>query len=387
MKHPTFRAITAFFVLFCITPCFSGCGGVRGIELSQRLIVEAIGIDTAKEGVTVSLQTLDTHSAGRGEDPNSAGNVTRTLAFTGKTVGEALSRIESATGLTPLYSQARILIFGRQLAENGLQQALDFFLREYTTRSDILIALAEGSAQEIVYADFGASVPGALILEDMLTCGNKNGDNPAVKLYRFMNLSLTETDAAYCPILGLTDVPDGKTKTPVLRGTAFFGAQKLRFAVNSEQTRGLLFLTDDVERATLSVRGKKGVYSLRVIRSKTKIKTRRLEDAGFGFTINVSLRCDITEYLGETAGTMTSAEIRDAQNAGQRHISALLTESFRTLFFGRHADICRFARSVGFRYPKAAARYAEHMFSDAISRVDLAVQLTIRRVGKENIVT
>ena len=95
----------ALAALLLCTLC--GCG-VKGAELSKRLIVEAVGIDAAPEGVLVTLEALDAHAAGAGSDPNEQGGVTQRLHFTGETVGQALARIAPATGLTPLFSPRRI---------------------------------------------------------------------------------------------------------------------------------------------------------------------------------------------------------------------------------------------------------------------------------------
>ena len=156
------NAVYCIFVLTALLTALSGCAP-RSVELSDRLIVEAVGIDKTDAGVKVTLQALDTHAAGAGSDPNEQGQVTRLYQFSGESVGQALSGVQAATGLMPLYSQARVLLFGRTLAEDGLTEALDFFLREYNARSDILIAMAEDTAEAPVAADFGATVPGAVI--------------------------------------------------------------------------------------------------------------------------------------------------------------------------------------------------------------------------------
>ena len=101
-----------------------GCG-LHLTELSDRLIIEAIGIDRTEGGFTVTVQALDNLAVGIDEGVPESG-VTKCYTFHGTTVGEAFSRIGAQTGLSPLYSQARLLLLGYPTAEQNLCETLDF---------------------------------------------------------------------------------------------------------------------------------------------------------------------------------------------------------------------------------------------------------------------
>ena len=351
------------------------------MELNRRLIVEAIGIDKTDSGVLVTLQALDTHTAGMGSDPNGQEKVTNLYQFSGETVGQALAQAESATGLTPLYSQARVLIFGRPLAEDGLSAPLDLFLREYTARSDILVAMAQNTAQEIAAAELGAAVPGAVILEDALNGGGQTGRSAVIKLYDFMNLTYSETDRAFCPVIGLREADLRETQEPDFKGTAFFDGGKLVFIAEEALTRGLLFLKDRVKDTNLTVEGTLGTYTLRVVASKTKITPERQTNGRIKAKIRVKTVCDITEFAASGFGTVGAAEIADAAAAGEAALRELLSECIDTLFYEKQTDICRFARLVKLKYPKTAEDYAANMFTE--TDVTIETEFIIRRTGKE----
>ena len=358
-----------------------GCAAPRGTELSKRLIVEAIGIDKTDEGLLLTLQALDAHAAGRGSDPNEQGGTTKIYQFTGGTVGQALAQAEGATGLAPLYSQARVLVLGRALAQQDLGPYLDLFGREYTARSDILLAVAEDTAREVVSAEFGGDRPGGAVWEDVLTQGEENGECICIKLYAFMNLLLSPTDRAYCPVVGVRDEETGDGQRPVHCGTAFFEDDRLRFTADAETTLGLLFLTDRLRRTTLTVQGERDLYTLRVIRSKTKIKTARGADGGFAFTVRLDTVCDVTEIPGAGFAREGDEVSADAETAGTAYLRDLISRSLDDLFFGRGADVCRFARRASLLFPKAARDAAGQMREQ--TEVTVSVGLTVRRTGKE----
>ena len=354
-----------------------GCG-VKGTELSRRLIVEAIGLDLTARGVRITLEALDAHTAGGGEK-TAGGDETKRLRFEGATVGQALTRIAPQTGLSPLLSQARVLVLGRALAETDLTDALDVFLRQYNVRSDILLCMAEEEAETVICAGFGKGVPGARVLEEAILEGQSAGVCAAAALYEFINLSRTQTDAAFCPVIAVRDDACGETKLPVFSGTALFSGGRLAFTANEDLTRGMLFLTDKIKKAALTVNGAAGAYTLETVSSKTGIKPEKNENGGVKFRICIRTVCDIAEFTPAAPGAQSSAA--DAQAAGKAHIEALAAQSLQTLFFERRADICRFARLVNLRFPALRERYIQTMFEKTEILVQAA--LTVRRTGKE----
>jgi len=375
---------TLIIIIIISLIALPSCSVVKGVELSRRLIIEAIGIDK-RDGVTaVTLQTLDTHSAGTGSDPSSGGDLVKLYVFTGRSVGEALSQVQSATGLTPLYSQARVLVLGMELAKDNISESVDFFLREYNARSDILIAVAEEEAYKIVSADLGSSVPDATIIEDALNYGSDNGFCYSVALYKFMNLVLSATDIAYCPIIGLEDSADPEIKEPKISGTAFFRYASLAFTADNEITRGCMFLTDSIKKTSVTVNGNEGLYTLEVISSATKIKTER-NQSGYDFKINVKLKCDITEFVSGDFNSVGEKQALDAKDAGTKYFEELLKKSYNRIFDGEKADICRFCRRALLKYPKEADGFNKRLFDEGFVNTEIEVELTIRRTGKESV--
>ena len=371
-------------IVILLILCAQGCAWPQGTELSKRLIVEAIGVDLDDGAYKVTLQALDAHAAGQSDDPNENGSKTRLCSFTGKTVGDALAGAAAATGLTPLYSQARVLVLGRSLAEQGVSAPLDFFLREYHTRSDILIAVADTTAADILAADPGGSVPGAVLLEEALLTGSENGECCAVKLYRFIGLLLSETDTACCPVVRLRSEEEGERPAAAPGETALFQNGMLAFTAGPEITRGMLFLTDAVKKTTFTVHGEDGAYTLRVAKADTKIRTRKTDTDGAAFTVTVSAVCDITEFAAPEFPDLGEAQADDAQTAGTAYLQKLVNDAFGFLYVEHGADVCRLARRTALRFPQKEAAFREAL-ARKTADIRLTAVLTVRRTGKENL--
>ncbi len=357
----------------------------RSTELDKRLIVEAVGLDAAPDGgYAVTLQTLDLHAAGAQNERYGTEKSARLFRFTGETPGAALARVPAATGLTPLYSQARLLVLGRDVLRRPLQRTLDLFLREYNTRGDVLLAAAEGQAADLLAADFGTPEPGALFLEETLLRAETEGTAPAVQMYRFMDLLYSETDAAFCPVLGLKDTAEQETKLPALCGTAFFADGRYAFTADAAATAGLLYLTGRTKSASLTVRGADGTYTLRLLRAKKKLRTRRTE-TGFAFTFALNAAFDVTEFASDGPPGLGETQAENARRAAEEELTRLLRRSFDLLYYEKRADVCRLFRLAQLRRPKAAADWRGRMYLPEHTRMTFDVRVTVRRTGMERL--
>ena len=255
---------TVFILLFA-----GGCALPQTAELNDRLIIEAVGIDrTPDGGVLVTVQALDSISPGSGENAYNSEKLTQTFSLTGRTAAEAMEKLPSVTGLLPLYSQARLLIFGRSTAEYPSDGLLDFFLREYTVRPDVCVAAAENTAEELLRADLGQNIIGAAEMEKILVSGENTGLTAAVPLYEFAAQTENENGCAYCQLLklGNTSFP-GEKQTVAPAGLLVFSGKEARSVISPEDTPVFLMLRGKAGKISLSFRG--DGYSMTVRAIKT----------------------------------------------------------------------------------------------------------------------
>ncbi len=291
----------------------AGCGLPEKIELSERLIIEAVGVDCAAGGFAVTVQALDTLAVESGEDTQENG-AAKCYTFHGTTVGEALAQIAPRTGLVPLYSQARLLVLGFSAAQEGLCESLDFFLREHHTRADITVAVAEHTAQELLTAPFGNNRAGADLLQDALEQAGSDGE-PPTPLYRFMNLLLEETDAAFCPLLGLEENPPSDDQSIRVRGAVLFQGTKIRTVISADGLTALRALTDGLSGDSVSL-GTDGIRcTLRIARCKTKI---RLINKEIPCRFRIKRSRYATSPKSALQGSHSSRQNRSKQSARRR---------------------------------------------------------------------
>ena len=376
MKRIITYLLISFFVLLT-----TGCGGIQTAELSDRLIMEAIGIDAENGKISVTIQALDIGADGSGKG-SSANEETKIYNFTDTSTGRAFAHIKYETGLTPLYSHARILVIGEEAAKTNLGEILDFFLREYTARSDILIAAAAGQAADIVSADITDGQADAAVIEKILRNGHERGENILMPLYKFVNLLLTESDTAMCPLLSLSASENKDKKNVTVSGTAFFDSQKRIRTEDIEITEGILLLNGDAGSLSFSIDSEGKKCTLNTVKCSTKIKPSVKDGKAF-FYIKTTLLCDLTEYVSDIT---EAVEIQDTKNAEKQLEEIIGDKEKRVLeiiFHESGMDICRFGRRILLRYPEFYKKYILNM--SELTDYDLTVEATIRRTGRETI--
>ena len=367
----------------------SGCSYRRPPELSQRLIIEAIGIDKIETGFAVTVQALNDLAVGADEG-TPEGGATKCYTFYGTTVVEALTGVSRQTGLAPLYSQSRLLVLGYDTAREELRGALDFFLRGQNARSDIPVAVAEGEAAEIVAADFGKNRVGADVLTDILEAGAENGTAISVPLYRFMSLLLSETDAACCPLLAAKKSPsagDEEDKGGAkCVGTVLFDGTNIGTVLSEEETFILRVLTEDINGAVFAVTAENAVCSLRICRKNTRIRVLKTPESP-RLSLKIDAECDISDlvFSGDPeAVPLDPDRVRAIAEAAGRLLTDRISQTLARCFYENGCDVCRFRQRLRLRYPSLYRALAEQgRLSPADLPCEIECKVSIRRTGKE----
>ena len=110
-------------------------------ELHEKLMIQGIAIDFEDKNYKLTVQAYDFKNPKDKNEPR-----TRVIESSGISISEALENLKKITGLTPLYSQNKIIIFSEDLAKNGLIKIIDFFSRYYENRPSVKLRVAKNNA-------------------------------------------------------------------------------------------------------------------------------------------------------------------------------------------------------------------------------------------------
>jgi len=268
-------------IIICMLLLTSGCWSKK--DLNELAIVTAIGIDKTEDGYSVSIQVLNpSELAG-----NTSSGRTEVARFikSGETVFEALRKLSTDTPRRVYLAHLREVVFGEELAREGIGKALDFISRDHEMRTDFYITVAKGSTAA-----------------DILNIQTAIEKVPANKLFNALeNSEIVWAAAKTVKLDELINSIVSKGKEPVLTGIYHYGGaevgsnienvhnvspetglridylavfkkDKLIGWLNMNESKGFNYITDNIKNTAVTIEQEDGKITIETLRSKTKVK-------------------------------------------------------------------------------------------------------------------
>lgn len=137
--------------LLCIGAVLTmGCWSRR--ELTEISFAGMMGIDWAEGKYEVTLNINSPKRAGGEETGGATRKEVWTVTGQGRSVDEALNRIDQILARSLTLAHVRSVIFGEELARRGIGPTLDFLLRSVEVRPTAWMGVTQGPAKELLKA-------------------------------------------------------------------------------------------------------------------------------------------------------------------------------------------------------------------------------------------
>lgn len=298
MRRKLLILIAASFLLLSI----SGCWGKREIE--SLAFVVAIGLDfnTKTGNYQVTYQIAEPSKGGEGEPKIE----NRTITIESKSMVEVSSRSFEFLNKENFPGAVKILIIGKDLAEKGMNESLDFYQRLYQLRRTVFLLLAEDKAQDILNVKLRNKDLPALSLLEIIDNTSDWSITPSVRLGHYLTILGRKSEAPVIPVVrpvkpgegGIIykGQEDGEGEEVQLIGAGVFTGDRLAGYLTEDETKGYLWLQDEVKQRLLDTSDEAPpIYGGRVIKSGTKVKLERV-DGVKGVRFLISAKVSIDEY-------------------------------------------------------------------------------------------
>ena len=361
-------------LLLCLLLCFTGCSPGGGTELSDRLIIEAVGIDSTENGYRITALALHTQQTGSANSTETPDGIGKIYTAEDESIAGAFGQLNLLSGMVPLYSQARVLVLGREIAENEPMQALNFFIRNFTIRDNILLAVADTTAQDLVGIDLGKNQLASILMRNILETGKNNGLTVAVPLYRFVNQMLAETDSAFLPIFKVRKNAQEKEEIQAA-GIALFSKDSFTLTLEQTQLRGLLWAADNIDTDFWEVSYNNHNISLSVRKCNAEITLSDTKTPAF--LIRVSFSCDIIEYNTAHETTLSVKDITNLTQIAQQQVENNINTFLQTTMREKGCDCLQLGRKLKALNPKLYKTVIDN-YPEFLKTVPVAVKVTAR---------
>lgn len=358
----------------------TGCWNRR--EVDELSVVMAVGLDKPKQTgkVQFTSQIFSPVAQKKGGMGGGNGGSYRNIKSTSDTVSGAVQEALHKIPREIYFAHNQVVIFGRNIAEEGVQKYIDFFLREQHSRLNVWILIAKDRADETLEITPQLESIPALDIADLIEIQLETSQSSVVNLKKFATRLMSRTTAPIAPFIEVSG--KGDKKTVRVSGTAVFKKDKLAGQLNLNETRGLLWVIDEVNRGIIDVDclGGSGKVSLNIIRAERKIVPEIK-----GSKIHMKIEIKEEGILGSQScpaylSTQPSIAVLEKETA-----DAIRSEIMAALKKARklHTDIFGFGDAVHKKYPVQWNNY-ESKWDEIFPKieVELTIAAKIRRTGR-----
>lgn len=343
-------------VLILITlSLLTGCSTSQ--SLSDLSIVEAVGIDYENEKTAVSLQYLNLAKGGSTTDAINS-NITSVANGQANNISSAISNASSALSQEIFFGQSKVIVFGKEYVEYGIDKGLDYLLRSVDSRPDVLVAMSEKKALDVIKSEErGARIPAESIY-NLLETGEKNGFGAVVSVSDLLNMYADKTSDIYLPVIKLNE------KYCSISGIALFSKEKYKTSLNKNESLGFLILKNKMKNGFVNIYDKElGSVSVEIVFAKSKNKIE-ISKNGYTFKSNIKLDLTLDEVEKGTTAAIDEKKIKEVEALANKKVETLCRSAFDAcvtnesdaLMLGRYL-----AKSNPNAYRKSADSWRENL--------------------------
>lgn len=369
-----------------------GAGALAGcwdrLEVNDLAIVTLVGIDQAAAGVRLTVNVVVPARAQMGPGGGGGGGgdnrerSTAVYSAEGETIMDALAKVQEQVSRRLFWAHARVLVFGAEYARAGVGPALDFWSRHREPRLLMQVAVTPGQALEFLQAQPE--------LERLLSEAVREITNLRLQLVTtvkdFLIALRSPGEHPVAPRFELVPaVPGGPEREVRVTGTAVFRGDRLVGWLDDAETRGLLWLRDEMETGTVTVDVPGGgKVSLQLIRGKTVV---RPEFDGHRLRLVVSIRTEDDIYESSVPLDFGKAEtIRVIEGLLARDLRQRIRPVLDRVQREFRVDILKFGDAVRRGAPLLWEADLQERWAEEFPQVPVDLEITahVRRTGEHS---
>lgn len=375
------------------------CGCQHTMQLNDRALVQAIGIDFTNNKIEVTLQIFSPVSGNQSGISEAAENG-KIIQTTGSTIVEAMNNAVRTQGKELFVGHNRIIVFGRAMAQEGISSILKYFSSASSLRHNTKLMVAKGTAKKILTSKINQGMLAAEAIERLSNNTSENGLLRSVKLYEFLRDSQREHSASSLPMIEILDddkaVPtaagggDGKEESlkaisnAIMRGTAVFKDNKMIGSLDNDESRGLLWLQGRVTKTEITIQNEEFPLAVvEVFKTKNKLAFEG-DNENPKFILSVRCRASSGEIITATGDEATYNDIQKLPQYAEKIIREEVDKAFEKAIHGYKSDLFNFDSIIWKANPKLWQSIHSN-FESILEKLTLEVnvEVKIERTGLE----
>lgn len=416
--------IMLFLIMFNLTGC------MQALNLSDRAIVQAIGVDYIDNRYYVTLQIFAPEGAGGQTAVDPSKQNAKIIQTSGETVADAIFQAILRQGKDVYYGHNRIIVLGEHLLQYGIKDVMSFFSTNSQSRPTTNVLTSRGTAYKILSSDINQGIIPAETLQKMLINAEKEGKSSKIRLFDMAENYKSKTNSIIIPVISINENQDkdklesdtskedgsgsensqtsgvgsemqsndqlssengssesnkGKqVQLLELSGTAILLDGKLKGYLDEQETMGIQFINSKVEEVGITSRvNDMGLLSVSVFDSKSKIIPEVINNK-IKVDINISSKAGILELVMDKDKNMTLSEYSNISDSISAKIEEYCNNVLNKTLKEYNVDIFNIGNKIWKNNPSF---WKDNMnrWGDIIPQIEYNVNVStnIDRVGLE----
>ena len=361
-------------------------------EINNLVITICIGLDKTENGYMVTTQVLNSKSIAAKVAVNESPIVI--YSETGKDILENLRRMTTET--RKIYnSHLRMVVIGEELATEGIQDILDFFMRDHEFRTDFYIVVAKGTTAKKVLTTLTPLeiIPGLKLYNSLKNSESAWAPTKAVRIIELVNSIISDGKN---PVLTGVEIIDGSNNSDSvdllkesdagnrLKYTSLgaFKKDKLVGWLNEPESKGYNYIIGNIKSTVgYTMIDSKQKVTFEVTKEKSKIKAYLLNGKP-AIKVEINYEGNIAAVEGQIDITKEENETKITKMLEKKTKSMCdeVLEKTKTDF---HTDIFGFGEVIHRKYPKQWAKIKDNWNDEFVNLpVDITINVKINRFGQ-----
>ncbi len=376
-------------IFIVIVLIFSG-GIANYKELNDLAIVSSIGIDKMENGnYKVSVQVMNTKKGGSssGESSGSDSQIT-VYENEDKTIQSALRTIINESPKKLYLAHMQLLVISEEIAREGINDSLDFFLRNTDTNPELLILIANeenkaidilstltpvemnpttnllDSLEETYKYEATAMYDSSLYeIVDKIMCSYRNPLITSVKL-------IGDKEEAKSP--ENIEAASAKSKL-VISNVAYFYNDKMIGYLEKDEVKVANMIANRFKNTIIQTQVNSAMAAYEIIESKTKMETK-MNDNSFDIEISIDIKANLSE-IAEEYEIKNSENLKYLEDCLKSKVTEMVNNYLYSIKNKYKIDLCGFGDMLYKKYGKKFSENSEGYLDRLNFKVNVNVNL------------
>ena len=373
------KTALVFLALSVLALLISGCWD--STEVNDLAVITTVGLDLAEDRqlelsvkIYLTSPAASQQSGGGMSEPGGGDSGKSVVRWAkGVNMADAASKLQKLITRKVFWGQAEAFIFGERLAREGLTEPMDYLIRHPTPRERANVFVSESTAKEVLLLDPPIERSVADALREMAK--SQTGLNITMK--ELAQMMAGKSKAAVIPIVKIQPKQENQEPFVFVQGTAILKNGKMVGLMDDDVTRGVMWLRNEVKRATVTVTPKntQGYVSVQMLRSRTRL-IPQIQGDDWSITVRIEALDEIIQNTTDLDLSVPK-HLEQLEKALGDDINHRMNMALAQAQKKMKADIFQFADEFYRKYPKEWGKNKDR-WDEIFPNVDVRLETNVK---------